>query len=67
MTRNPSETREGEAYRFCKNDPSHIEHKTLEKLPQTSEGNPSFGERVRAWIQSIFDRIGEAFRMLFSW
>lgn len=67
VTRNPSETREGEAYRFCKNDPTHIEHKTLEKLPKTSEDNLSFGERVRAWLQSIFDRIGEAFRMLFSW
>ncbi len=65
VTRNPSETREGEAYRYCKNDPSHIEHKTIDKLPETNEEGGNIFQQILDWVQSFFDRIGEAFRNLF--
>ena len=65
MTRNPSENREGEAYRYCKNDRTHIETKTIDKLPETHEqsGNPI--QRILDWVKSFFDSIGDLFRNLF--
>ena len=65
VTRNPSETREGEAYRYCKNDPTHIEHKTIDKLPETNEEGGNIFQQILDWVRSFFDRIGEAFRNLF--
>jgi len=65
VTRNPSENREGEAYRYCKNGCNQIETKTIDKLPETHEqsGNPI--QRILDWVKSFFDSIGDLFRNLF--
>jgi hypothetical protein len=65
VTRPATETREGEAYRFCKNDPSHVEHMTIDKLPTTYEEEQSLGDRIMDWLRDFFDKIGELFQSLF--
>ena len=65
VTRPATETREGEAYRFCKNDPSHVEHMTIDKLPTTYEEEQSIGERIMDWLRDFFNKIGEFFQSLF--
>lgn len=66
VTRPATETREGEAYRFCKNDPSHVEYMTIDKLPTTYENDKNIGERILDWIRDFFEKIGEFFTNLFN-
>ena len=65
VTRPATETREGEAYRFCKNDPSHVEHMTIDKLPTSYEEEQSLGDRIMDWLRDFFNKIGEFFQSLF--
>ena len=66
VTKMATEDEEGLAVRTCQNDPTHKETKTIDKLPPTFEEEENIFVRMFHWIEEFFQRIGEAFRNLFS-